>query len=292
MKTYFHRIDFDGICSGMIVKYKYPDCELFGVDHSDCLNNKFWKEQVKKNKNETFFMVDFSCEQMNFIKNNVKHFIWIDHHKTAIEKYGEYNFEGYRRIDLAACQLTWNYLFPDKKIPYIVNLLGYYDIWKHEEDKRILPFQNGMKIYSKKEILNVSFWKDFFNEEDNAFGMNKILNICKNGSLIEEYKTNQNEIYCQEKSFETEIEGYRAICCNMGLTNSQLFNSVWNEEKYDLMCVFSMTKDKTWVVSLYTTKENIDVSEIAKKYSGGGHQQSCGFSCNYNDLFKFLNMEK
>jgi nanoRNase/pAp phosphatase (c-di-AMP/oligoRNAs hydrolase) len=34
---------------------------------------------------------------------------------------------------------------------------------------------------------------------------------------------------------------------------------------------------KLWTVSLYTTKEHIDVSQIAKKRGGGGHKQAAGF---------------
>jgi nanoRNase/pAp phosphatase (c-di-AMP/oligoRNAs hydrolase) len=41
---------------------------------------------------------------------------------------------------------------------------------------------------------------------------------------------------------------------------------------------FYFAKNK-WVVSLYTTKD-IDVSEIAKKYGGGGHKQAAGFTCD------------
>ena len=37
---------------------------------------------------------------------------------------------------------------------------------------------------------------------------------------------------------------------------------------------------KIWTVSLYHAKHNtgIDLSEIAKKYNGGGHRGACGFT--------------
>lgn len=35
MKCFYHSGDFDGICSGAIIKYKYPDCEMFGIDYGD-----------------------------------------------------------------------------------------------------------------------------------------------------------------------------------------------------------------------------------------------------------------
>jgi len=41
--------------------------------------------------------------------------------------------------------------------------------------------------------------------------------------------------------------------------------------------LFSMTKDKKWKISLYSTKE-IDMSPIAKEYGGGGHAKACGMT--------------
>jgi nanoRNase/pAp phosphatase (c-di-AMP/oligoRNAs hydrolase) len=39
---------------------------------------------------------------------------------------------------------------------------------------------------------------------------------------------------------------------------------------------FSFDGDE-WIISLYS--RNIDVSEIAKKYGGGGHKGAAGFHC-------------
>ena len=34
-----------------------------------------------------------------------------------------------------------------------------------------------------------------------------------------------------------------------------------------------------WTVSIYSTNKNIDCSELAKKYGGGGHKGAAGFQC-------------
>ena len=33
MKCFFHSADLDGHCSGAIVKHKYPDCEMIGINY-------------------------------------------------------------------------------------------------------------------------------------------------------------------------------------------------------------------------------------------------------------------
>ena len=71
------------------------------------------------------------------------------------------------------------------------------------------------------------------------------------------------------------LEGYKAFALNLGLCNSEYFKSVDNGT-YDLLIPFSFDGDE-WIISLYS--RNIDVSEIAKKYGGGGHKGAAGFHC-------------
>jgi len=45
--------------------------------------------------------------------------VWIDHHKSAIEKYGA-TTPGYRIDGVAACRLAWQWFFPidpDAELP-------------------------------------------------------------------------------------------------------------------------------------------------------------------------------
>ena len=46
------------------------------------------------------------------------------------------------------------------------------------------------------------------------------------------------------------------------------------------MIAFGWTPIGMWRVSLYTIFDHIDVSEIAKKYGGGGHKNAAGFVCD------------
>lgn len=70
----------------------------------------------------------------------------------------------------------------------------------------------------------------------------------------------------------------KCIAINKGLTNSKVFDSVWNAEKYDAMLTFCLMSPKRgWTISLYSDKPGIDVSKIAKSRGGGGHKQAAGF---------------
>jgi hypothetical protein len=102
--------------------------------------------------------------------------------------------------------------------------------------------------------------------------------IIREGRVVMRYVDQENRKYCTAGAFETELDGLRCIAVNKLLTNSQLFDSVWNPEKYDAMLTFGL-RDGKWTVSLYSTREDVDVSAICKARGGGGHKGAAGFQC-------------
>jgi uncharacterized protein len=269
MKCFYHRVDLDGHCSGAIVKLKCPECEMIGVDYNDEFD--FSSLTI----NEEVFIVDFSFPpdimKVLYSKYRVH---WIDHHKSAIEKCKDLsNFPGIREIGKAGCELTWKYLFPDKPIPEAVRLLGRYDVWDHQ-DPDVLPFQYGMRSLENTHP-DLTYWKDLLLPSDNKF----FELILGEGITIFHYQQTQDEKYAKGMSFETEFEGLRAIAVNKALCNSKVFDSVYDPEKHDIMIVFGM-KAGQFKYSLYCAKDEIDVSEIAKKHGGGGHKGAAGFHAN------------
>ncbi len=285
MKCFYHSADLDGHCSGAIVKYFNPECELIGINHGD----KFQWDKI--NDNEIIYMVDFSLQPFTeMIKLSKKcKLIWIDHHISAIKESVKFNIEGFingLRIDgVGACLLTWVFCssFSNKKqsdgnnlkTPSSVRLLSEYDVWNHT-NPNTLPFQFGMRMENTNP-LNISFWNNIFN--------NDIKEIIKKGKIILQYEKQQNKLYISNCSFETKLDGFKCIAINKMLTNSKMFDSIWDNKKYDIMLTFGFRKNK-WTVSLYTDKKDIDVSIIAKKYNGGGHKQAGGFQCENLNFLK------
>jgi len=257
----------DGHCSGAIVKKKYPECEMIGVDYNDTLD----LDSIVSG--ERVFVVDFSfsVEEMAALDTKAQLF-WIDHHKSAIEKMEDYPrlINGIRKIGRAGCELTWEYLYPAGALPDTVWLLGRYDVWKHDEDERIMPFQYGMRQHGNT-LPESSIWVEYLRADALL-----ISQIVKTGAIVLSYQNAQNAMYAKGMSYEAEFEGHRAIIINRAYGNSQLFDSVYDPEKHDIMIVFGV-KPKEFKYSIYSVKPEIDVSEIAKKYGGGGHAGAAGF---------------
>ena len=120
-----------------------------------------------------------------------------------------------------------------------------------------------------EEILEQS------NEESEPF----IAEMKKIGRAISNYLSDNMAGYIKGLSYVGEFEGLRAIMCNRRAGGSRLFDAVWDEKRHDIMIAWIFSGEK-YFVSLYTTKADIDVSEIAAKYGGGGHKGAAGFTCN------------
>jgi len=285
---FYHSSDLDGHCSGAIVKHKFSEAQMHSINYGQ----QFPWDKVNP-KEDTIIIVDFSfqpfLEMAKLYTEFEDRLIWIDHHISAIEeaknwKDGEDNkplndkINGSRVVGLAGCELTWKHFFLETEVPEAVRLLGRYDVWDHR-DPNVLPFQMGMRLENTwPDDKNMSMWQDYFNENSGDL----VKDTINGGKIILKYQKQENEKYAKSCSMEINFYGYKAIAINKLLTNSQLFDSVWDENKYDLMITFGLRANGMWTMSFYTTKENVDCSQIAKSFGGGGHKQAAG--CNFKTL--------
>ncbi|MFH2073911.1 MAG: DHHA1 domain-containing protein [Pseudomonadota bacterium] len=279
MKCFYHSADLDGHCSAAIVKMKYPECELIGINYGQ----PFPWEKVG-DPLEDVYMVDFSLQPFSdMLKlNGICHLTWIDHHIAAIRSSVESGYDtrisGRRTDGTAACQLVWEWLFPGDPFPRAVYLLGRYDVWDHT-DPNVLPFQYGFRMMDTDPGRNpramAAVWKLFL--EDLNEGELACNSFVRDGRIILGYISQENAKYCRAGALETEIGGLKCIAVNKLMASSQLFDSIWDPEKYQAMAAFGMRADGKWTVSLYSTREDVDVSVVCKALGGGGHKGAAGF---------------
>jgi oligoribonuclease NrnB/cAMP/cGMP phosphodiesterase (DHH superfamily) len=267
MKIFYHA-DMDGHCAAAIVhKFYNGDGEYISINY----NQDFPFDEIKKD--ELIIIVDYSLQKKGEFEKLftiTKQIIWIDHHKTAIEQSKEFAdskiIRGIRQDGVAGCELTWKFFFPKEPVPYVVLLLGDYDIWAYKYGDNTQEFQACCKLFDTSPYSTI--WEKWLNYPYIPY------DEMRQGEIISKFQKQNNASLLKVWSFTTIFEGYKAICCNQGSSSSLLFASA--EEEYDLMIPF-VFDGKLWSVSLYTTNKNIDVSEIAKKYGGGGHKNAAGF---------------
>lgn len=299
----FHHNDFDGRCAAWIVwkkfhkqyykngkKVKGKRMKFIEVNYGHRID--FKDIQL----NETIYIVDFSfdVEQMKELLKITNNIHWIDHHITAINKFADfpYTIKGIRKNGIAGCVLTWEYLFPDKKIPYYVRLVGDYDVWTFKYGMDTRYFQLGLKventelhslnlpaILSSNVKYNFATFLPCWDKLHKPWNVRKIIN---KGKAIYDYNEKQNEQLCNS-GFNTELNGYTAFAVNSTYVSSDTFASMEKgykaDFKYDIWIGFYKTKEGKWKYSLRRPDwSTVDLSEIAKSYGGGGHVAAAGFT--------------
>lgn len=278
---FYHRVDFDGVCSGAIVQKFYPDVKLIGINYGD----EFPWEEIGGND---IIMVDFCLEpenEMFRLAELAKSLIWIDHHKSAIEAMKTYKInnkwmpfiKGIQRIGDAACELTWEYFY-GTPIPIGVRLIGRYDVWDLKNHESIIPFQYGLRSLPDVYNPDNDIWKMMFMFPQ----LGEFAWIINNGNTILNYTKSWNKYLMDNFSFEGRFLGYDALFINMPAISTATFESRYDDTKYDLMVGFFRLPKGVWQVSLRTTTD-LDVGKIARSFGGGGHAQASGF--HTEDLF-------
>ena len=306
MTHIFHHNDADGWLSAAIVYGYYLDLKettgnmeeiiFHEVDYSMDLVPKL----LEIPNEATIYFVDYSFTKefllrlVDLIK--VKHFkvTWIDHHKTSAELYVNTpatelayfdNIVIDEKNEHAACYNTYKFLYPDaKSIPTVVTLVDLWDTWNfnqyEETDKNHwypIYFNYGCNATMSK-IPSNSSWRLMLKEEEHYGTLANTFNVIKCGEIAFNMKVAESEEFISKFGKVVELYGYKTIFANKRMTSLE-FGDLIN--RYDIVSPFYYNaKTGKFIFSLFTNREDIDVSEIAKKFGGGGHKQAAGFQAD------------
>ena len=291
MKCFYHN-DADGRCAGFWVFQCagmtdiHGDCEFIEMSYE----NPFPIDTICPN--EQIYIVDYSIspDEMRKLLQITEDITWIDHHKTAIEKYDgfEYNIRGLRYDGIAACMLTYCYLnhmtrcgFGDikpfdismtKDAPMFTKLIADWDVWKFDygdDTRKFITAFNSYDFHPESKEWDKFFYTGFCN--DPTFETE----LLEEGAAMIKYRDGWAKNYLERFGFEVEFEGLKCFAVNLGNCNSEYFKSL-PEGKYDAFMPFAFNGEK-WTVSMYSTTH--DISGICKKHGGGGHAKAAGFTC-------------
>lgn len=275
MKCFYHN-DLDGKAAAYLISSLFKKPEDFIEINYDI---PFPFEEIEPN--ETVYIVDYSIEpkEMDRLRGITENVVWVDHHKTAIEKYKDYPHEidGIRYDGIAGCVLTWLYLMNVKPemweseaedAPYQIRLIGDRDIWAWKYGNETLWFCSGAELYDLHPLSND--WNTIIENHER---------IMQEGKTVERYKVQRNKEYLKEFGYVTEFEGMKAWVVNIGQVDSKIFDSVDPDYKTPLYIMYADAGD-FYKVSLRSPEDStVDVSQIAQKYGGGGHFHAAGFNC-------------
>lgn len=295
----YHSSDFDGVMSCLICR-KYLlnqaqhnlkiDIDLFGWNYGDIIPDI----NTLITKYDQIYSVDISFPKDVMIElAKSGKLVWIDHHITAIqdsEQFGYSGCTGLRRVGTAACELTWEYLFPGFDCPQVVQYLGAWDVFnkgRFDWEGIVNPLQVAC---SERYGLLPQHW--FSELDDLMLNNNGLLDsIIHDGKIIYSYNQQRSEAAVRKYGFEVLVDGkWRGICLMNTTFGSIQFKSIIS--KYDCSIVVNRKNKDTYNVSIYIEPEHIiefNAGEYLKKYyNGGGHKNAAGGVLNFEQFCKLI----
>ena len=224
------------------------------------------------------YLVDFSykrpvVEQMLKTANSVT---LIDHHKTAIEDlqplFMQDSWIGEPRqlahftdLNRSGATLAWDYLFPGESRPL---LLG------HVEDRDLWRF----KLSGTREIQAFVFSHEYsFELWDRLMSADQVelLKMTAAGAAIErKHHKDVAELVgvCKRRMV---IGGHDVPVASLPYTLVSDAGHLMAQGEPFAACYWDTADGRTF--GLRATDEGLDVSEVAKRYGGGGHAKAAGF---------------
>lgn len=214
-------------------------------------------------------IVDFSYPRpvMENIIRRAHHVSVIDHHKTAEAALkdlqgADVNFD----MNKSGAGLAWDLLMKGPR-PLAIDYVEDRDLWKFRFD--------GTKPFIAA-LASMDLTMDNFEK-----GVEDPERFVQKGRLILDYIATFGKKAC-EHVVVRDIAGWSVPVINVPYMNSSDHLDMLQDAVpgYKFYAYFFLTKHGTWQFGLRSRGE-FDVSEVAKRFGGGGHKNAAGFTVQF-----------
>ncbi len=252
----YHSNCFDGAAAAWVANQKLEEAILieatYGNDPPEAVHGN------------DVYIVDFSYPRdvLEQIRVSAASLIVLDHHKTSAE-----DLDGFPGavfdMEQSGCGLAWNHFFPDPSSdrPWFISYIEDRDLWRFA-----LPQSKEVNAFIRTHKPTV--------EGIQSLSKVALSDAAERGGAIQAYIDMFNQRLV-EQAYETEIAGHDVLCCNAPYQSASDVAGAL-AERATFGATFYCRKDGKIAVSLRSQGE-FDVSEIAKRFGGGGHQNAAGY---------------
>lgn len=288
--------DLDGIGCEIVFKLLYGnEVDVFSLGYNE-VNNIVEQslEELRLGTYEKLFITDLSIneELARIIDKEGLKVQLLDHHPSAIHL-NKYSFaqviinlsNGLKNSGtyLSFCNLMDDLINKElynESLEDFIELVRQYDTWewkeifKNEEAKRLndLFYILGREKFVDSMIHRIKNNEILFSETD---------------ELILEIKQKEIDNYINIKEKELIIKDFKLYKIGIVMADShtsELGNILCERhEELDFIAII-----KQGAVSLRTIKDDINLTDIAKQFGGGGHPKASGFPLGKDKLDKFI----
>ena len=247
----------DGWCAAFIAKKRYPEAEILALDHGEPV-------PFEAVRGKDVLVTDFSWpvrEDNIKLHEIAKSFHIYDHHKTAQERLAGLPFVTFDMYRSGAGIIWDSLMFGDR--PWYVDYVEDRDLWNWA-----LPGSKAVNAFIMTLPFTIEDWK--------YLDLIKVEHAEQFGTAVLAHVNRYVREAVEEAQFgEWSPNGRTVAVCNIPYMNCSEVGNILAEtaevsltwfERADGMIQFSLR-----------SIGDIDVSEIAKQWLGGGHKNASGF---------------
>ena len=166
-------------------------------------------------------------------------------------------------MNKSGATLSWEFFHPGKESPKFIQYITDRDLWRWE-----LPYSKEFSAAFDMVPHDFEEFEKF--EDDSVFD-----DAVKRGSYILAYSKTVVKKVC-DKAASRKICEKSVLVVNSSHWMSEIGARLAPDCDYAMIWYYDHN-DKVIKVSLRAFHDKIDVSEVSKKYGGGGHKKAAGF---------------
>ena len=207
--------------------------------------------------------------------------IVIDHHKSAMVELHDISNTHFDMTKSGA-MLAWEFFHVGKEPPKFISYIQDRDLWTWE-----LPYSK--EFAAAFDMVPFEFEEFEKYEDDSVFD-----DAVKRGSYILAYSKTVVKKVC-EKASARKLDEKDVLVVNASHWMSEIGNRLAPDCDVAMIWYYDHA-DRLIKVSLRSFHDTVDVSEVAKKFGGGGHKKAAGFTlpgdANVDDIFDDVKLKK
>ncbi len=297
-----HKNCIDGCTAKRILMKNYKDdAQYIELEHSDFDPIKFPDKYkvtldiINQTKHSEVIMADIVIHE-NLIEECIKNdnkIVILDHHQTIlplINKYQEkinsgkitqMNISFSENNSKSGAMLTWNYLYPNIEPPLFVKYVCDGDRWAFKYQEKTKNMYAGLLENHQPKEISDETWKKLFDEPDFLSNL-----IDKGQEIREKYMKEVDSLVKQATPIQ--LFGHHGFF----IKTSMKYKSELGAELAKINQTFGLIVeeriDENLVVCSLRSVDPFDVSIIAQKFNGGGHERASAFRLNNLQDLKHL----
>lgn len=273
----FHN-DPDGIAAAYLYYREHPEATFICAGHEK--TDSLIKQDIVAQYDKVV-IADFSLP-VEYMKKHANKITLIDHHAHSIEwaEQGLLDDLDHYLVskDGAGCLLMWKYLYGNKKVPKIIQLISDYDNWTNitRENRALMAWFETRFV--DESLLRSSVLKQLMEE----ITLDKCLDkgYAKLTKLEPEWKD-----LIDKHSYEVQYGDRKGLAVEYKLASAFVFGELFH--KYDFVCIWKKSASGSYKVSFRSDNDTkAPCRDIALSMGGGGHEYAC--ACMVDKLPKWL----